>query len=100
MLAKWRQTKQLKMIVLDDLMNKHYNSRTNAEEFLTRSCKHWQWSRFRPNNMFPTIDQLREKISSNSTSGAAMPVYYPPQPVLKLRGIAEFRQSTSMHLWR
>ncbi|CAD6583285.1 MAG: hypothetical protein ASARMPRED_001283 [Alectoria sarmentosa] len=36
-LAKWRQTRELKMFDLDDLMNKHDTLGTNAEEFLAHS---------------------------------------------------------------
>ena len=77
----WDDTKQLKMFGLDDLMNKDNDWGTSAEEFLTRSYNHWQWSRYRPDIMFPTIDQLREGTVSNSTSGAAVPVCYSPQPL-------------------
>ena len=77
----WGQTKQLKMFGLDDLMNDENHWGTNAEEFLTHSYNHWQWSRFRPDIMFPTVDQLREGKSSNSTSGASVPVCYSPQPI-------------------
>ena len=69
------------MFGLDTLMNEANHWGTNAREFLTHSYNHWQWSRFHREIMFPTIDQLREGTMSNSTSGAAVPVCYSPQPV-------------------
>lgn len=78
----WDQTQQLRMFGLDTLMNDDNHWGTNAEEFLTNSYNHWQWSRFSPGIMFPTVDQLREGTTSNSTSGAALPVCHSPQPIV------------------
>lgn len=77
----WDQSKQLEMFSLDKLMKNDNHWGTKAEKFLTHSYSHWQRSRFRPDILFPTIDQLREGTSSNSTSGAAVPVCYSPQPI-------------------
>lgn len=66
----WDQTKQLEMFGLDKLMKNDNHWGTNAKEFLTHSYNHWQWSRFDPDILFPTIDRLREGTSSISTSGA------------------------------
>lgn len=80
----WDQTKQLEMFGLDKLMknDNHWGWwGANAEEFLTHSYNHWQRSQFRPDVLFPTIDQVREGTSSNSSSGAAVPVCYSPQPI-------------------
>ena len=77
----WDQTQQLKMFGLDTLMNENNHWGINAQEFLTNSYNHWRWSRFSPDIMFPTVDQLREGTTSNSTSGAALPVCYSPQSI-------------------
>ena len=77
----WAQTKQLKMFGLQELMNKDNHWGTNATDFLTQSYKHWQWSRYRSDIMFPTVEQLRTNTTSDSTSGAAVPVCYSPQPI-------------------
>ncbi|KAM0803449.1 hypothetical protein BDR22DRAFT_886815 [Usnea florida] len=68
------------MFCLDSLTNDDNHWGTNAEEFLTNSYNHWQWSRFRPDIMFPTVDQLREVTTSDSPYGAAVPVCYSSQP--------------------
>ena len=52
----------------------------DADSFLNNSYKHWQWSRYNPEIIFSTVDQLREGKASNSTSGASVPVRYSPQP--------------------
>ena len=77
----WGQTKQLKMFGLQELMNDKNHWGTNATDFLTQSYNHWQWSRYRSDIMFPTVQQLRDNTTSNSTTGAAVPVCYSPQPI-------------------
>lgn len=77
----WDQTKQLKMFGLNELMNKDNDWGIDAESFLTQSYKHWQWSRYRSDMLFPTVDQLGEKANPDTTSGAAVPVCYSPQPI-------------------
>ena len=62
-------------------MNEDNKWGINAAEFLTQSYNHWQWSRYQPEIMFPSIHQLREGTSSNSTSGAAVPVCFSSQPI-------------------
>ena len=69
------------MFGLEELMNEDNHWGTNASVFLTQSYNHWRWSRYSPEIMFPTIDQLRENKTSDSTSGAAVPICYSPQPV-------------------
>ena len=77
----WDQTKQLQMFGLKELMREENDWGTDAESFLTQSYKHWQWSRYDADLLFPTVNQLRYNESSNSTSGAAVPVCYSPQPI-------------------
>lgn len=62
-------------------MNKDNNWGTDAETFLHQSYNHWQWSQYHSSFTFSTVDQLRENSTSNSTSGAALPVCFPPQPI-------------------
>ena len=77
----WDQTKQLKMFGLDELRNKDNHWGTNATIFLNQSYSHWQWSRYRSDILFPSVEQLRDNKISDSTSGAAVPVCYSPQPI-------------------
>ena len=75
----WDQSKQLKMFGLNELNNtKDWG--VNASEFITASYHHWQWSRYGPDLLFPTVEQLLGK-PYDSTSGVALPVCFSSQPV-------------------
>ena len=77
----WDQTKQLKMFGLEELMNEDNHWGTDAKTFLTQSYKHWQWSRYSPDLLFPSVEQLQVNAKPDTTSGAAVPVCYSPQPI-------------------
>ena len=77
----WDQTKQLEMFGLDELMKKDNHWGTNATIFLNQSYSHWQWSRYRSDILFPSVEQLRDNKTSDSTSGAAVPLCYSSQPI-------------------
>lgn len=78
--------KNIEMFGMEELMNNAEKWKVDGMTFLNSSYHHWKGTRYRKDadSMFPELGDILSGQQGNSSTGAAVPIAYTPQPLKDL----------------
>jgi hypothetical protein len=81
-----KRHKNVEMFGMEELMTKAEDWKVNGTVFLHNSYHHWKSTRYRKDadSMFPQLGDILLGQQGNTSTGAAVPIAYSPQPLKDL----------------